>query len=444
MKLPEQFSERTKLLPDLEYEHLVASLTKEPPVSVRYNQTKPIIVFQGENVPWCDKGFYLCERPSFTADPAWHAGAYYVQEASSMFLCEIVNQFFPDATKVLDLCAAPGGKSTLLCQSLPADSLLVSNEIVRSRAEILAENIIKWGKPGVVVTCNKPEDFSKLNEFFDAVVVDAPCSGEGMFRKNPGAIREWSVQNVNLCAKRQKDILTNITDSLLPGGILVYSTCTFNREENEEIVEWAAENLNFEVLSPDTSAFPEIVNNGTGCRFYPHKVKGEGFFIAVLKKSGDPSSGRNDKKNQSGNYKFKMTRDYDQWLKNSHAWTVLENNEQITAYQSALLAEHLILQQKLYCLVNGLSLFNIKGTDLIPTHQLALSQVLNPSACFIAELNYQDAVRYLKRENINLPETVKGYVLVSYQQLALGWVKNLGNRSNNLYPKHWKIRMKLL
>lgn len=443
MILPEQFSERTRLLPGMDFEYLAASLAKEPPVSIRYNKTKPIQAFPGEKVPWCENGLYLNERPAFTADPRWHAGAYYVQEASSMFLCEIVKQFFPNASKVLDLCAAPGGKSTLLCQALPDDSLLVSNEIIRSRAEILAENIIKWGKPGVVVSCNKPDDFSKLNHFFDAIVVDAPCSGEGMFRKDPGAIREWSVQNVNLCAKRQKDILTSITGSLAPGGILVYSTCTFNREENEEIVEWAAQNLNYDVLSPDTSAFPQIVNNGTGCRFYPHKVAGEGFFIAVLKKKEEISSGRNHKKNHTGNNKLKATRKYDQWLNNSDACTVLESREQITAYPSAFLDEHLLLQQHLYCLVNGLVLFHLKGTDQIPAHQLALSQALNSSGCNIAGLEYQDAVSYLKKENINLPETVKGYVLVSYQQLALGWVKNLGNRSNNLYPKHWKIRMNL-
>ena len=443
MMLPEQFSERTRLLPDLEFEYLAAALATVPPVSIRHNNAKPAQVFEGSKVPWCENGSYLTERPSFTADPAWHAGAYYVQEASSMFLCELVKQFFPNAGKVLDLCAAPGGKSTLLCQSLPANSLLVSNEIIRSRAEILAENIIKWGKPGVVVSCNKPKDFAKLSHFFDAIVVDAPCSGEGMFRKDPGAIREWSVQNVNLCAKRQKEILTNIADSLIPGGILVYSTCTFNREENEEIVEWAAEHLNFQVLSPDTSAYPEIVNNGTGCRFYPHKVKGEGFFVAVLRKNNETPAGSNLKKNQMGIKGLKLKNGYNQWLKNCEDWTILESKEQVTAYPTAFLDEHLFLQHTLYCLVNGLVLFQIKGSDLIPSHQLALSQALDVTQCKHAELDYPTAVSYLKRENIYLPESDKGYVLVKFQQYALGWVKNLGNRSNNLYPKHWKIRMNL-
>jgi len=443
MTLPEQFCERTSLLPDLNFEYLVTALHNEPPVSVRYNNDKSIPEYAGQQVPWCETGFYLSERPAFTADPCWHAGAYYVQEASSMFLSEIVKQFFPNATKVLDLCAAPGGKSTLLCQTLQNNSLLVCNEIVRNRAEILAENIIKWGKPGVVVSCNKPDDFKKLSAFFDAIVVDAPCSGEGMFRKDPGAIREWSVQNVNLCAKRQKEILSSIADSLFPSGILVYSTCTFNREENEDIVEWAVENLNFEILTPDTSAFPEIVNNGKGCRFYPHKVKGEGFFISVLKKRESNFTEKKCRKKLPGKNTLNPTRKYDQWLKNSDGWTIIESKEQITAYPSAFIEEHLFLQQHLYCLVNGLTLFHIKGNDLIPTHQLALSRELNKTNCDISALEYHEAVRYLKRENIVLPDSKIGYVLVNYKHLALGWVKNMGNRTNNLYPKHWKIRMNL-
>ena len=234
MQLPEQFVERTQALLGNEYTAFEQALGATTPTSIRVNSKKNFAP-SNEKVEWCDKAFYLPERPLFTADPLLHAGAYYVQEASSMFLSQAVLQHMQNAETVLDLCAAPGGKSTLLRQFLPTDCLLVSNEIVRSRAYVLAENLSKWGHENVFVSNNASEDFVALGAYFDAIVVDAPCSGEGMFRKDKTAIEEWSVANVEMCVKRQREILENIWQCLKPGGTMVYSTCTYNRAENEEI-----------------------------------------------------------------------------------------------------------------------------------------------------------------------------------------------------------------
>lgn len=280
MNLPEAFVNRTKNLLGNEYQELVKALELVPPTSIRANNK---IDYQPseEHVTWCESGFYLNERPLFTADPLFHAGVYYVQEASSMFLVQAIKQHFPEAQTVLDLCAAPGGKSTLLSQTLPESSLLVSNEIIRSRAYILAENLIKWGNPNVVVTNNDPKDFDTLSGFFDAIVIDAPCSGEGMFRKDAGAIEEWSEYNVKLCAERQRQIVSSVWDALKTDGILVYSTCTFNREENEENVRWICEELGADLLNIDLHGNEDITVSDFGYRFYPHKTKGEGFFMSV-------------------------------------------------------------------------------------------------------------------------------------------------------------------
>ncbi len=442
MNLPEPFTQRMKQLLGQESDAFFSALASLTPVSIRMNNRASYEFPESSAIPWCENGYYLKERPTFTSDPLFHAGCYYVQEASSLFLQEIVRQFFPNANRVLDLCAAPGGKSTLLSQNLPDDCLLVSNEIVRTRAEILSENIQKWGNPNVLVSCNKPEHFGALDSFFDAIVVDAPCSGEGMFRKDPGAIQEWSVQNVQMCAKRQKNILSDVWSSLKPGGVLVYSTCTWNEDENENNVMWACQELGADLLQPDISNYHGIVQTEAGCRFYPHKVAGEGFFIAVMRKSTDNvhsySSSRKSKKNV-----FTCTSNYNHYLKQPEKFAVVENNESVIAYHVSHFADILHLKEKLYFLIEGVQLFEKKGRDLIPTHQFALSKQIQKDAFEVYEVDYNEAIVYLKRENLH-PEGLKtGFILVSYQHQVLGWIKNIGNRSNNLYPKHWKIRMNL-
>ncbi|HET7732976.1 MAG TPA: rRNA cytosine-C5-methyltransferase [Paludibacter sp.] len=443
MILPEAFIKRTQELPDIEFEALINALDSTPPTSIRVNNKmdyKP----SEEKVPWCDSGYYLPERPLFTADPLFHAGVYYVQEASSMFLQQAIKQHFPEARTVLDLCAAPGGKSTLLSQALPDSSILVSNEIIRSRAYILAENLLKWGNPNVVVTNNEPKDFASLPGFFDAIVVDAPCSGEGMFRKDPGAIQEWSEYNVKLCAERQREILTSVWNSLKTDGILVYSTCTYNREENEENVRWICDELGAEVLTMNLDGNSDITVSDFGYRFYPHKTKGEGFFLSVLRKHSFVSGTIKNKKDDKKGIKFVTKNDVKALtLLEPDRWTIIPENNLVKAYDNNRLADFLIINKQLKCMHSGLLLGEMKGSDFIPAAGIALSKKLDRSSVEIVDVNYETAILFLRKEAIFFPDLSRGYLLVSYKGQALGWVKNMGNRCNNLYPQEWRIRMKL-
>ena len=267
-----------------EVQQLCQALESEPVTSIRLNDKLDYLTFDAdtEEVPWHEDGYYLSRRPQFTLDPLLHAGCYYVQEASSMFVGEVLQQYLKPDSIVLDLCAAPGGKSTLISQFLGNEGLLVSNEVVRQRVFILSENIQKWGNGNTVVTHNPAADFgNKLPELFDCILVDAPCSGEGMFRKDEGAVAEWSMRNVQECAERQCDILDDVWEALKPGGILIYSTCTFNREENEKNAQWIADELGAEILPISHDPAWGITEGKPGYHFYPHKTKGEGFYICV-------------------------------------------------------------------------------------------------------------------------------------------------------------------
>lgn len=437
---PELFEERTRKLLGDEYGLLKQALLSPAPVSIRVNNRLADYQPSASLVAWNSKGYYLESRPLFTADPLLHAGVYYVQEASSMFLQEVVAQLAPDARRVLDLCAAPGGKSTLLSELISDKSLLVSNEIVRSRSMILAENLIKWGNTNAIVTNNAPADFQKLPSFFDLMVVDAPCSGEGMFRKDPDAVGEWSIANVNQCAIRQRQVITDAWDALEQDGILIYSTCTYNREENEATVEFVCNELGAELLSVDISRFDGIVDSGMGYRFYPHRIKGEGFFIAALRKKAaapPPKRIKNDLKK----LQLKRSEQMREYLIPDADLTIYDSGQQLVALPTELKDEILWVQSQLNCLVAGIQLAERKGTNLIPAHQLALSKLLNFDNIQKAEVDLTTALQYLKREAIAIPESPPGYVLICYRNLALGWVKNMGNRSNNLYPQHWRIRM---
>ncbi len=440
MILPEAFEHRTRELLGNEYRELEKALETKPPTSVRVNDK---IAYQpsSENVAWCKSGYYLDERPLFTADPLFHAGVYYVQEASSMFLEEAVKQYFPMADTVLDLCAAPGGKSTLLSQTLAESSLLVSNEIIRSRAYILAENLIKWGNPNVVVTNNEPKDFAILGGFFDAIVIDAPCSGEGMFRKDAGAVEEWSEYNVTLCAARQTEIVSSVWDALKTDGILVYSTCTFNREENEENVQWICNELGAEVLSIDLQGNSDITKSDFGYRFYPHKTKGEGFFISVLRKTANENKSFKNKNLEKKGQKLTKTEDPFFSLLEPERWIIRTENNQITAYDKDKLNDFLLLNKQLKCMYSGLVLGEMKGKDFIPSANIALSKILDKTSVETVEVDYETAIRFLRKDAILLTDSNRGYLLICYKGLGLGWVKNLGNRCNNLYPHEWRIRM---
>lgn len=410
-------------------ERLVFGLQAEPQVSIRLNPVKASIFAMspqvGYAVPWCPEAYYLQERPSFTFDPLFHAGVYYVQEAGSMFLAQAIQQCFLPQVEgshgvvALDLCAAPGGKSTLLRSLLPDDALLVSNEPMRQRAQVLAENMVKWGHSRCVVTQNYPDEFAAFSEAFDLIVADVPCSGEGMFRKDEEAVRDWSLSNVNTCWRRQRDIVSQIWHALRPGGIFVYSTCTFNHYEDEENVRWIAEQTGAEILPIDCVPEWNVTEGTPGYHFFPGTSRGEGFYIAVLRKPGT--------------------------LEPRHVDACVNSFQKVEERNTRFLlpAEHATLMRRmrrlLRCLVCGVETATLKGKDWVPSHHLAMNPSLLADSYPVYELDYDQAIAYLRREALRI-DVPRGIVLVTYQGVPLGFVKGIGNRANNLYPQEWRIR----
>jgi len=388
--LPEQFTTRMRAMLGDEYGAFEHSLLEEPPpVSIRVNPLKRPASSENELsaptdnvVPWCRTGYYLERRPSFTFDPLFHAGAYYVQEASSMFLEYYIKKYVSKPVSALDLCAAPGGKATHLASLLPAGSLLTANEAIRSRAKILLENLIKWGYPDTVITNDDPSRIGMRKNCFDLILCDLPCSGEGMFRRDRKSVSEWSLDNVNLCAQRQRRIVADVFPALKKGGILLYSTCTYNREENEDNLNWICRELGAEMLEKPH-------------RFYPHQTKGEGFFIGAMTKISEYSAKMTSKQTKTAN---NILFDFRKILKNS-------NKEQT------------------------------------PPHALAMSTLSNNYPQW--ELTLDTALNYLRKQSLtNMPADLsKGYVIVTYKNHPLGFVKNIGSRANNLYPQEWRIRI---
>ncbi len=444
MFFPEAFQKRMQAtLQDgwaaFESTHQQSSLT-----SIRLNPKKLIASSQAK-IPWTEFGFYLDQRPSFTLDPLLHAGTYYVQEASSMFLEQAVKQSIDlnQPLKVLDLCAAPGGKSTHLLSLINNESLLVSNEVIRSRASILSENIQKWGNSNVVVTNNDPEDFQKLSGFFDLIVVDAPCSGEGLFRKDPSAMEEWSEDNVALCTQRQQRILANVWPALKEDGILIYCTCTYNTKENEENLAWLRKENKVESLKLNVNSewgIEEIETDGIfGYRFYPHKVKGEGFFISVIRKKEETHSVSIRTKSQLPLAPKKITERLNDWLLHKHEFILLD--DLIVALPTTYFTEIDWLANHLKIVTKGTAIATVKHEKLIPEHALALSTSLNDKNFNSIELDLPLALSYLRKEAILIGEGQKGFAIVTYQGHPIGWVNLLGNRVNNLYPTNWRVRM---
>lgn len=462
MELPVSFADRTRsLLGDEEYSKLADALNDEQPVSIRLNEAKlpdaSFGLFHGYagSVPWSSTGFYLDRRLTFTFDPLFHAGCYYVQEASSMFVEQALRQYVGEAPAVmLDLCAAPGGKSTHARSVLPEGSLLVANEVIRNRSQILAENLTKWGHPGVVVTNNDPADFSDLEDFFDVILTDVPCSGEGMFRKDSVAISEWSPENVDICWQRQRRIISDIWPSLKPGGLLIYSTCTYNTKEDEENIRWIHDEFGAEILSVNVSDDWNITGNLLAgedfpvYRFLPHRTKGEGFFLAVLRKpEEDTPQNRYKSVSSQGKRKVASSVSKEQlavargWLSTSDDYELSVNGTNITAFPKEYLPELSALQQSLRVIQTGVALAEVKGKDLIPNHALAMSYILRDDVFPREEVPYEQAIAYLRKEAIVLSgDAPRGYVLLTYMNIPLGFVKNIGNRANNLYPQEWRIR----
>ena len=450
MKLPVLFINQTQaLLGEEEFTKLECALQEESPVSIRVNKMKSFSHQENNSVPWCSTGFYLNKRLTFTFDPLFHAGCYYVQEASSMFVEQVIKKYITQPTVALDLCAAPGGKSTHLRSLLPEESFLVANEVIRNRSQILAENLIKWGQPDVAVTNNDPADFSALGSLFDLILADVPCSGEGMFRKDPGAIEEWSPENVTICYQRQRRIIADIWPSLKPGGILIYSTCTYNLKEDEENIEWIKAELGAESLSVDVPMEWGITGNLAGTdtpvyRFLPHKTKGEGFFLAALRKTGDeevePLRVKPSKKNKKEK-PLEIPGQAKQWLLHSEDFDLERRGDFIIACKRTHKELVNALYQQLKVVHSGIIIGEVKGKDLLPHQSLAMSNELNTNEFSSCELTYEQAISYLRKEAIVLDATApRGYVLLQYKGTPLGFVKNIGNRANNLYPQEWRIR----
>lgn len=440
--LPKDFVSRIKgdsFWPD----SLINSLNDLPPVSIRLNPLKQHNVFSNlESVPWNQNGLYLPKRPIYTLDPFFHAGCYYPQEAGSMVLEYVLNTLsISKKSTILDLCAAPGGKSTLISSWLDDDGFLISNEIISSRNSILRENLAKWGAINILVTCNQPIHFQQAASVFDAILVDAPCSGEGMFRKDPDSRNEWSLKNVDLCSDRQKQIVCDVWDSLKENGHLIYSTCTLNSSENEDTIKWLSKELNAEIVSFNLPPETIIGREGIGCYFAPGITKSEGFFIAVLKKKDS-----NTQKNKKYKSIFKEFQKNELTELNKYVeldpLTCFEFKGGVAGIKSKHFELVDLLQSKLYCTKIGLTLGSLLPKKIEPHVELALSTILLDSIPKV-ELDEKNALLYLKGETFGLDNLTKGYYLITYKNQGLGWINHLGSRFNNLYPKEWRIRMRL-
>ncbi|MFB9863074.1 methyltransferase RsmF C-terminal domain-like protein [Rufibacter immobilis] len=451
LELPASFQTRMQTQLGAAYPAFAQALAQPSPTSIRVNQAKTALPEGLPQVPWTQTGFYLPSRPSFTLDPLFHGGAYYVQEASSMFLEQALRQSvnLTEPLAVLDLCGAPGGKSTHIASLLSPESLLVANEVIKPRANILAENIQKWGSGNVVVTNNDPSHIGKLTGFFDVLVVDAPCSGEGMFRKDPDAMNEWSEANVKLCSERQRRILMDVWDALKPGGVLIYSTCTYNLEENEENLAWLAKQQDAESLAlqlhSDWGVTETELEGMHGYRFYPHQTQGEGFFLAAVRKT-DGEEARAFRKSKrpflvaASKQEKALVQD---WLRGSADWEIVKHKETLRALPKAWMLELEQLYENLRVVYGGIELAEVMKNNAKPLPALALSQHLAEDAFPAAEVDLATALKYLHREDVSLEESANGWVLVQFNGVSLGWGKKLQNRVNNHYPKEWRIRMSL-
>lgn len=426
------------------------------PVSLRRNLLKEpatLPATECSQVPWCSTGVYLQKRPKFTLDPLFHAGCYYVQEAASMFVEQAWKRIIEDTKpqRVLDLCAAPGGKSTLWRSLMPDGALLVANEPVRQRAQILAENMTKWGHPDTIVTQAFPEDFAVLNGFFDVVAADVPCSGEGMFRKDAEAIEAWSQKNVETCAVRQWEIIKSVWPALRDGGYLVYSTCTYNRVEDEDMVRRICQELGAEALPLYINKEWQIAGDTTGgelpaYHFFPHRTEGEGFFLTLLRKTSSTPRIK-EKKNRKGKQQRRKSNVQHSatvmnWLKDSSKYKLIESDDaHLVAVRESLVEDIERVSLTVRTLTAGILLAEEKGKKLIPQHALAMSVDLSPIAFPQIEISLDQALSYLRHEAIVLPpEAPHGYAIVTYKTRPMGFVNNIGNHANNLYPQEWRIR----
>ncbi len=427
-----------------EAEAFLAAMRMPAATSIRLNPRKASAAFeQSELISWHPHGRFLDSRPVFALDPLWHGGAYYVQEASSMLVREVIRQscvqHLNKPIHAIDLCAAPGGKTTILLDELHPNSLIVANEVIQSRVGALTENLERWGHANMAITSAEVERFSPLNGLFDLVLVDAPCSGEGLFRKDQDAATEWSPAHVQLCTERQQRILAGAVPLLSSGGVLLYSTCTFNDEENDHQISWLIKTYGLEPIQinlPDEWGFRPTKH---GYAALPHKVIGEGFYIAALR---NQSKAENTKPKTSG---FKRLQKADkQQIALARAWvadaehSLFQTKSGMLRNLAAVSETAILLENHLpFCLL-GREIGEIKGKDLIPTHALALS--LNVATTKTCDLSLEQALSYLRRQDLQI-DLPLGWTLMLYAGIALGWVKVLPNRVNNYLPMERRLRI---
>lgn len=443
---PPLFVSQIKQLIGAEADSFLQAIDGEVVTSVRVNPFKPIDSFdQQAKVEWCSSGHYLEQRPEFIFDPLFHSGAYYVQESSSMFLHQAISQLkatYERPIKVLDICAAPGGKSTLIASLLGEEDMLVSNEIIKSRVGVLEENLMKWGVANTIITNNDPKSFKGLKGFFDIIVIDAPCSGEGLFRRDKGAMEEWSTDNVALCESRQQRIVADIIDSLKPGGYLVYSTCTYNTNENESNIRWMQQEWGLTsvplTIDPEWPVSPSFDPEVIAYRFLPHKVKGEGLFLACLHKPYEDTNSKLIPYKRKGKMSKPQLEELRRWLVNPDAYEMMMVGERVHAIPLSMVEPFQQLTHQLYLKNAGIFMGSLMKNDLVPSHHLALSNALSQSVQRL-EITKDDAIRYLRKDQLVLDTELRGWTVLTYHQLPLGWVKLLPNRLNNYLPSHLRI-----
>ena len=426
-----------------------------PNTSIRYNPLK-LGSYKGslpaaaQRIPWNPYGYYLEKRPSFTHDPLFHGGLYYVQEPGSQFLWEALRQTADPGqhVKVLDLCAAPGGKSTLLA-SYFKNGLIVSNEIMKNRAAVLTENVTKWGTGNVVVSCNDPSHFQRLQGYFDVIVVDAPCSGSGLLRKDQVAIEQWTEQLVELCSKRQQQILSDVLPALKQGGLLIYSTCSYSRQEDEDIMDFLSTSMQLEnIILKDLPKGIAAVSGKlkgpggktpVGYKFFPDQVRSEGFFISLFKKTtGElPSYGYGETVPAIAAKEQALLKE---WMKPHLDVYYFKQAADILAIENKWMADLGVLQKNLFLKKAGVAIGQIKGKGLVPAHDLAVSLWVNPAIAGF-EMDRAQSLQYLKSQppDLETEGVLTGWYLALYEGIGLGWMKILPGRVNNYYPRNWRI-----
>ncbi|MEX1188359.1 MAG: hypothetical protein WED33_03815 [Bacteroidia bacterium] len=438
---PEGFKEHLSPLHHLNFDAFSDVHGTKAPISVRLHPLKGKNLFQElPKVPWADAGRYLASRPDFTLDPKFHAGAYYVQEAASMSLETVLEQLVNTENEpcILDLCAAPGGKSTLIASFLNGKGTLLCNEVIKTRAGILKENLDRWGYANVLVSNNDPKQFSRLNSRFDVIVIDAPCSGSGMFRKDPSTMSHWSEEAVEHCVMRQIRIVNDVWPALKPDGILIYSTCSYSFQEDEGIIESLISDGKAELVAVDKlSAEDSIIKTELGYRFYPHLSKSEGLFISVVRKT------KGDLENLHPPIKSRLLQiDIASLIAQPSSFSQHKNHLGENLVSNDLLNHLYAFEKHLHLLKTGVLSGELKGNKFIPNHELAMFTGLNPEIQSI-ELDLETALRFLKKEALPNNYGLTGLTLIKYLGLPIGWGNALPNRINNGLPKSWRIRKEL-